>query len=222
MQKYRTAGAAHHRSHVVADYHHKIVDRIVEPHRLGMSRVGQPDEAVIIAIGRIIDPSVARLQSAKRQAGARRRYPIGAIERRNQREHAGGCGAVAFGLVRVTPVRPIAARALPSPQTSQPSRYSRFWSAEVSFAEAAFTIPAAANCTGNVSNARRATSTDQYICCPPLTDSVEPVMKSASSATRNSTVREMSSACPSRPTGMRAMIFSRTSAGTARTISVST
>ena len=62
----------------------------------------------------------------------------------------------------------------------------------------------------------------QYMCCPPFTESVEPVMKSASSATRNKTVRAMSSALPSRPTGIRAMIFSRTSAGTARTISVST
>ena len=63
---------------------------------------------------------------------------------------------------------------------------------------------------------------DQYICWPPLTESVEPVMKPASSATRNSTARAISSALPSRPTGMRAMIFSSTSAGTARTISVST
>src|SRR5438874_12130882 len=62
----------------------------------------------------------------------------------------------------------------------------------------------------------------QYMCWPPLTDSVEPVMKSASSATRNSTVREMSSALPRRPTGIRATIFSSTSFGTARTISVST
>ena len=56
----------------------------------------------------------------------------------------------------------------------------------------------------------------------PLIDIVEPVMKSASSAVRNTTPRAMSSAWPRRPTGMRAMIFSKTSAGTARTMSVST
>ena len=47
-------------------------------------------------------------------------------------------------------------------------------------------------------------------------------LKSASSAVRNTTPRAMSAAWPSRPRGMRAMIFSSTSGGTARTISVST
>src|SRR5207248_9975303 len=62
----------------------------------------------------------------------------------------------------------------------------------------------------------------QYMCWPPFTDNVEPVMKSASSATRNNTVRAMPSALTRPPTGMRATIFSSTSFGTARTISVST
>jgi phosphopantothenoylcysteine decarboxylase/phosphopantothenate--cysteine ligase len=62
----------------------------------------------------------------------------------------------------------------------------------------------------------------QYICCPPLIDSVEPVRKSPSSAVRNTTPRAMSCARPRRPIGMRAMIFSSTSGGTARTMSVST
>ncbi len=62
----------------------------------------------------------------------------------------------------------------------------------------------------------------QYMCWPPLIDSVEPVTNSASSAVRKATPRAMSSALPSRPIGMRATIFSSTSAGTARTISVST
>ena len=62
----------------------------------------------------------------------------------------------------------------------------------------------------------------QYMCCPPLTDIVDPVMKSASSATRKATARAMSSALPSRPTGILAMIFWSTSSGTARTMSVST
>ena len=66
------------------------------------------------------------------------------------------------------------------------------------------------------------TNPSQYMCWPPLTESVEPVMKSASSATRNSTAREMSSGLPRRPTGIRAMIFVTTSAGTARTMSVLT
>ncbi len=62
----------------------------------------------------------------------------------------------------------------------------------------------------------------QYMCCPPLIESVDPVMKSASSPVRNATPREMSSAWPNRPIGMRAMILVSTSGGTARTISVST
>jgi hypothetical protein len=66
------------------------------------------------------------------------------------------------------------------------------------------------------------TNPSQYMCWPPLTESVEPVMKSASSATRNRTAREMSSGLPRRPTGIRAMIFVTTSAGTARTMSVLT
>src|SRR5689334_638261 len=61
----------------------------------------------------------------------------------------------------------------------------------------------------------------QYMCWPPLIDSVEPVMKPASSATRNSTPRAISSALPRRPTGILATIFSSTGAGTAETMSVS-
>src|ERR671912_358753 len=61
----------------------------------------------------------------------------------------------------------------------------------------------------------------QYMCWPPLIDSVEPVMKPASSATRNITPRAISSALPSRPTGILATIFSSTLAGTAATMSVS-
>jgi len=61
----------------------------------------------------------------------------------------------------------------------------------------------------------------QYICCPPLIDSVLPVMNPPSSATRNSTARAISSARPRRPTGMRATILASTSVGTAATMSVS-
>jgi hypothetical protein len=53
----------------------------------------------------------------------------------------------------------------------------------------------------------------QYMYCPPLTETVDPVMKSASSATRNSTTRATSSGLPRRPAGMRAMIFSNTWGG---------
>jgi len=53
-------------------------------------------------------------------------------------------------------------------------------------------------------------------------DKVDPVMNSASSAVRKATPRAISTARPRRPTGMRATIFSSTSVGTARTMSVST
>jgi uncharacterized protein len=57
--------------------------------------------------------------------------------------------------------------------------------------------------------------------CPPLADKVEPVMRPASSAARNSTQRATSSGSPSRPIGISGRIdFSRTSFGTACTISV--
>ena len=59
------------------------------------------------------------------------------------------------------------------------------------------------------------------MCCPPFTLIVEPVMKPASSAHRNTTARAISSAWPSRPTGIFATIFSSTSGGTAATMSVS-
>jgi len=62
----------------------------------------------------------------------------------------------------------------------------------------------------------------QYICWPPLIDSVEPVTKSASSEVKNPTPRAMSSGLPSRPVGILATILCRTSSGMARTISVST
>jgi len=57
--------------------------------------------------------------------------------------------------------------------------------------------------------------------CPPLAESVEPVMRPASSEARNSTQRATSSGSPSRPIGIRGRIdFSSTSFGTACTISV--
>ena len=65
------------------------------------------------------------------------------------------------------------------------------------------------------------TKCDHTIYCPPLIVSVEPVMKPDSSATRNTTQRATSSGSPSRRTGMSGRTdFSKTSAGTAFTISV--
>ncbi len=61
----------------------------------------------------------------------------------------------------------------------------------------------------------------QYMCWPPLIDRVAPVMNPASSAHRKATPRAISCACPSRPAGIRATIFSSTLAGTAATMSVS-
>ena len=62
---------------------------------------------------------------------------------------------------------------------------------------------------------------DQNMYWPPLTASVEPVMKAASSEARNSTVRAISSGLPRRPTGMCGRIFAlSTSSGIAATISV--
>jgi hypothetical protein len=61
----------------------------------------------------------------------------------------------------------------------------------------------------------------QVITCPPFADSVEPVMKPASSEARNTTQRAISSGSPRRPVGISGrMFFSSTSFGTAITISV--
>jgi len=61
----------------------------------------------------------------------------------------------------------------------------------------------------------------QLIYCPPLIDSVEPVMKLASSAARNTTARAISPGSPRRPTGMRGrMLLAITSGATASSISV--
>ena len=70
-------------------------------------------------------------------------------------------------------------------------------------------------------SAARSRPCHQYICWPPLIDSVEPVMKPAFSSTRNATPRAISSALPRRLTGIRATILPSTSSGTAATISVS-
>src|SRR6185369_10292671 len=61
----------------------------------------------------------------------------------------------------------------------------------------------------------------QYMCWPPLIDSVEPVMNPASSPTRKPTPRAISLALPSRLTGIFATILASTSSGTAATMSVS-
>ena len=67
---------------------------------------------------------------------------------------------------------------------------------------------------------RRPVSHHQYICCPPLIDSVDPVMKPAFSLVRNSTPRAISSAWPRRPIGICATIFSITLSGIVASISV--
>ena len=56
---------------------------------------------------------------------------------------------------------------------------------------------------------------------PPLTGRLAPVMKPASSAVRNSTVRAISLGLPRRPTGTLSTIFARISSGTCITIAVS-
>ncbi len=57
--------------------------------------------------------------------------------------------------------------------------------------------------------------------CPPLAESVEPVIRPASSEARNTTQRAISSGSPRRPIGICGrMFFSSTSFGTACTISV--
>ena len=57
--------------------------------------------------------------------------------------------------------------------------------------------------------------------CPPLAESVEPVIRPASSEAKNTTQRAISSGSPRRPIGIRGKIlFSSTSFGTACTISV--
>src|SRR5450755_3793918 len=62
---------------------------------------------------------------------------------------------------------------------------------------------------------------NQTMYCPPLIESVEPVMAPAWSAARNTTARAISSGSPRRPTGISGrMLFSSTSFGTACTISV--
>ena len=62
---------------------------------------------------------------------------------------------------------------------------------------------------------------NQVMVCPPLAESVDPVMKPASSAARNTTQRAISSGWPRRRTGICGKIdFSSTSLGTAITISV--
>src|SRR3954470_13761481 len=61
----------------------------------------------------------------------------------------------------------------------------------------------------------------QYMCWPPLIDRVEPVTKPPFSSTRKATPRAISSALPSRPTGIFATILPSTSSGTAATMSVS-
>jgi len=62
----------------------------------------------------------------------------------------------------------------------------------------------------------------QYMCWPPFTEIVEPVMKRLSSRTRNQTARAISAGSPRRPTGTVETIFSSTFSGTAATMSVST
>jgi hypothetical protein len=61
---------------------------------------------------------------------------------------------------------------------------------------------------------------DQTKNWPPLAEMVEPVMNPASSEARKTTQRAISSGSPRRPTGICAMMLSRTFSGTAITISV--
>ena len=60
----------------------------------------------------------------------------------------------------------------------------------------------------------------QAMCWPPFAAIVAPVMNPASSLARNATHFAISSAVPSRPTGICAVMLSRTFSGMAATISV--
>ena len=71
------------------------------------------------------------------------------------------------------------------------------------------------------SRTRRAHPAAHAMYWPPFAESVEPVMKPASSLARNTTQRATSSGSPRRPAGISGRIFDfSTSSGTARTISV--
>ena len=215
MQKYGASGARDDRVHIVADDRQHVVQPVLSPHPFGAGRIGKGDEAIVIAVRRVVDPTVVRGQRPRREARGWGRDPVWAVKHGNERVAASWRGAVALAFISLDPVAPDRrTSAAPWPvqlavvvfeiigcrwrSSRQMHRYQLRWKRE------------------------KASTTDQSMYWPPLIDRVEPVIKPAPSATRNNTARAISSGLPRRPTGTRATICSSTFCDIARTMSVST
>jgi hypothetical protein len=107
---------------------------------------------------------------------------------------------------------------VPSPESRVPSPESRVPSPESRVPSPASRVPRPAS---RVPSPESRESPQKLMNNPPLTGMLAPVMKPASSAVRNSTVRAISLGLPRRPTGTLSTMRLRMSSGTAMTIAVS-
>jgi hypothetical protein len=66
MEENRTPGPGNDRLHVVADDHQRVVEVVLPPHLLGIGRIGQRNGSVIVGVGGVVDPAIARRQGFHR------------------------------------------------------------------------------------------------------------------------------------------------------------
>jgi len=87
----------------VAEDDNQVIEVVVAPEPLGARRIGVPHTPVVIAVARIVAPTVTDVERGYRQPRARSQEPIAAIEHAPQGETANWRRPVAFALVRPPP-----------------------------------------------------------------------------------------------------------------------
>ena len=158
---------------------------------------------------RIVDPGGDR-RSRRRSGRGRRQRPGGAP--------LGAAGTRGHGSPPPAVRQPIARRR----RSRLPRRRSRKRKAATSATKSSGSSrPTTATAT-TTGAARQPPDQPLAMYCPPLALSTAPVMKAASSDARKATSEAISSALPSRPTGICATMPSSTFSGTPATMSVST
>jgi hypothetical protein len=114
------AVVALHRVVVPAEYADDVVQAVIAPQLLVPRRMGQPNGAVIGAVGRIVAPAIVAADRLDGGSGFGRWATIGPVEHPSQRQQADRAGAIALLFVQAHARRTQAAAPLLRPDAEEP------------------------------------------------------------------------------------------------------
>jgi len=112
MHEYGAAEPGTGRVVIVPDDDDDIVEIILAPHIFVRCLEGKCDQPVVIAMRRVVAPTVVAGQGAYRQAARRQRQSVGAIKHLAQEKSPYRSDAIAFALRRLNADAPQGARIL--------------------------------------------------------------------------------------------------------------